>query len=121
MVRSIGAATVALTLVTAFAGLHGSAAGNGSFPEPSVDNPLTPGAAQESVVLAGGCFWGVQAVYQHLKGVISATSGYTGGAAKTAKYELVSSGTTGHAESVRVVYDPSQVSLGGVLNCWNST
>jgi peptide-methionine (S)-S-oxide reductase len=80
-----------------------------------LDDSLTPGAAEQSVVLAGGCFWGVQAVFQHLKGVTSATSGYAGGAAKTAKYEMVSSGTTGHAESVRVVFDPGLVSLGQVL------
>jgi peptide-methionine (S)-S-oxide reductase len=85
------------------------------FPDPLIDNPTTPGSAQESVVLAGGCFWGVQGVFQHLRGVVSAVSGYSGGSAKNAKYELVSTGTTGHAESVRVTYDPAQVSFGQVL------
>ena len=86
-----------------------------SFPDPALDNPLAPSSTEESVVVAGGCFWGVQAVYQHLKGVTSATSGYAGGAAKDAHYEKVSTGTTGHAESVRVVYDASRISLGQVL------
>jgi peptide-methionine (S)-S-oxide reductase len=90
-------------------------ASSAPFPDPALDNPLAAAPTEESVVLAGGCFWGVQAVFQHLKGVTSATSGYSGGAAKNAKYELVSMGTTGHAESVRVVYDASKVSLGQVL------
>jgi len=90
------------------------AAKDAPFPDPAVDNPLAAGAP-ESVALAGGCFWGVQAVFQHVKGVVSATSGYSGGSAKTAKYEIVSSGTTGHAETVRVLYDPAQVSFGQIL------
>jgi len=65
--------------------------------------------------VAGGCFWGVQAVFQHVKGVTSATSGYAGGTARTAQYEVVSSGRTGHAESVRVTYDPSRISYGQLL------
>jgi peptide-methionine (S)-S-oxide reductase len=66
-------------------------------------------------VISGGCFWGIQAVYEHTKGVISATSGYTGGTADTAQYEMVSSGSTGHAESVKVVFDPSEITYGQVL------
>jgi peptide-methionine (S)-S-oxide reductase len=85
------------------------------FPDPAVDNTLAPASSEESVVLAGGCFWGMQAVFQHMKGVVSATSGYAGGNARTARYEMVSSGTTGHAESVRVVFDRSQMTLGQVL------
>lgn len=90
---------------------HGTAK-SASFPDPAVDVPLAAQRAEESVVVAGGCFWGVQAVYQHLKGVVSATSGYAGGSAKTARYEVVSSGRTGHAESVRIVFDRSQVTIG---------
>jgi peptide-methionine (S)-S-oxide reductase len=67
-------------------------------------------------VFSGGCFWGVQAVFQHVKGVISATSGYSGGEAKTAEYEIVSTGRTGHAESVKVVFDPSQITYGQLLH-----
>src|SRR4051794_24274098 len=79
------------------------------FPDPVADAPLAPASAEEAVVVAGGCFWGVQAVFQHVKGVRTATSGYAGGTARTAKYEVVSTGSTGHAESVRVVFDRSEV------------
>lgn len=72
----------------------------------------------QAVVLAGGCFWGVQAVFQHTKGVISATSGYAGGEADTAHYNLVSTGETGHAESVKITYDPEQISLDQLLNVY---
>jgi len=74
--------------------------------------------ATESIVLAGGCFWGVQAVFQHTTGVVSATSGYAGGKADTAKYETVTSGTTGHAESVEVTYDPKQITLDQLLDVY---
>ena len=74
----------------------------------------------ETVVFAGGCFWGVQGVFQHVKGVQRAVSGYTGGNASTAHYELVSSGTTGHAEAVQVVYDPAQVSYGKLMQVFFS-
>jgi peptide-methionine (S)-S-oxide reductase len=82
---------------------------------PAADAALASTPGQQAVVFAGGCFWGVQAVFQHVKGVISATSGYSGGEAKTAEYETVSTGRTGHAESVKVVYDPSQVTYGQLL------
>ncbi len=91
-----------------------------SLPDPSVDDSLAAKSGQQSIVVSGGCFWGVQLVFQHVKGVISATSGYSGGSAKTAQYEIVSTGTTGHAESVKVVYDPSQVTLGRLLKVFFS-
>jgi peptide-methionine (S)-S-oxide reductase len=72
-------------------------------------------ATTETVVVAGGCFWGVQGVYQHVKGVLNAVSGYAGGAAGSAKYEVVSGGDTGHAESVQVTFDPRQVSYAQIL------
>jgi len=90
------------------------------FPDPAVDAPLAAHPSSEFVILAGGCFWGVQAVYQHVKGVLAATSGYAGGTANTARYEIVSSGRTGHAESVRVTFDPSQVTLGQLLKVFFS-
>src|SRR4051794_16560584 len=90
------------------------------FPDPLVDDPLAPAAASRSVVVAGGCFWGVQAVYQHVTGVISATSGYAGGEIKNPSYEAVCTGRTGHAESVRVVFDPAQVSFGQILKIFFS-
>jgi peptide-methionine (S)-S-oxide reductase len=86
-----------------------------TVPAPVVDNPLARSPGQETAVFAGGCFWGIQAVYQHVKGVKSAVSGYAGGTVAGPSYELVSSGTTGHAETVRVVFDPSKVSYGQLL------
>jgi len=77
--------------------------------------PRTPHASVDTAVFAGGCFWGIEGVFEHLKGVQSATAGYAGGTAPSPSYEDVSSGTTGHAESVRVVYDPSQISYGQLL------
>jgi peptide-methionine (S)-S-oxide reductase len=104
-------------------GLRWTAARAGAavaLPAPAADvaRPAKPGA--ETVVLAGGCFWGVQAVFQHVKGVRVATSGYAGGSADTAKYDLVSTGDTGHAESVRVTFDPTQVSFGRLLQVFFS-
>jgi len=77
-------------------------------------------AATETAVFAGGCFWGVQAVFQHTKGVLNAVSGYAGGDQRTARYELVGTGRTGHAESVQVTYDPKQVSFGTLLQIYFS-
>src|SRR5580765_1551183 len=81
-----------------------------AVPAPLVDEPAGS-QTSEIAVLAGGCFWGVQGVYQHVKGVTNALSGYAGGDRKSAEYETVSSGRTGHAESVQVTYDPRQVSF----------
>jgi len=90
------------------------------LPAPAVDSKLGSTSGPQTAVFAGGCFWGVQAVFQHLKGVVSATSGYSGGAAKTAEYETVSGGETGHAESVQVVYDPAQITYGELLRVFFS-
>ncbi len=92
----------------------------GAVPNPAVDAALAASRSQQTAVLAGGCFWGIQAVFQHVKGVINATSGYSGGAASTAEYELVSNGDTGHAESVKIVYDPSQITYGQLLRIFFS-
>src|ERR1700681_2572985 len=86
-----------------------AAEGARALPPPAVDAPPGP-ATSAVVVLAGGCFWGVQGVFQHVKGVTSAVSGYAGGAKDTAHYRIVGTGTTGHAESVRVTFDPHQIS-----------
>jgi peptide-methionine (S)-S-oxide reductase len=85
------------------------------FPKPAFDAPLSSAKTTETAVVAGGCFWGIQGVFQHLKGVVSTTSGYSGGAANTAHYEDVSTGATGHAESVEIVFDTSQISYGQIL------
>ena len=89
-------------------------------PVPQVDEPGAAPGARETAVLAGGCFWGVQGVFQHVKGVTQAESGYAGGQQSTADYETVSTGTTGHAESVRVTYDPAQVTFGQLLRIYFS-
>ena len=91
-----------------------------ALPNPTVDEPLAKVKGEQTIVLSGGCFWGVQAVFEHVKGVTGATAGYAGGGAETAHYEIVSTGTTGHAESVRVTYDPSQISLGRLLKVFFS-
>ena len=92
----------------------------GALPRPAVDQPLATAKGKDTAVIAGGCFWGIQAVYQHTKGVISATSGYAGGAAANPHYEDVSGGRTGHAESVKIVYDPSQITYGQILQVFFS-
>jgi peptide-methionine (S)-S-oxide reductase len=89
------------------------------LPVPLADEKFD-GAPTRTAVFAGGCFWGVQGVFQHVDGVTSAVSGYAGGAAATARYEMVGSGTTGHAESVRITYDPRKVSFGTLLQIYFS-
>ena len=88
------------------------------IPPPALDQSAAP--RSETIVLAGGCFWGVQAVFQHTKGVTSAVSGYAGGEKQTAHYETVGSGRTGHAESVAVTFDPQQISYGKILQIYFS-
>ena len=90
------------------------------LPAPATDIPAASASGLQTAVFAGGCFWGVEAVFRHVKGVGSAVSGYVGGTAKTADYEMVSSGSTGHAESVKVTYDPAQVSYGQLLTVFFS-
>jgi peptide-methionine (S)-S-oxide reductase len=103
--------------------LHGSCAragGAARLPPPTLDAARATKAGKETVVVSGGCFWGVQAVFQHVKGVTEAVSGYAGGEAKTATYDQVSTGDTGHAESVRVTFDPAQVTFGQLLDVFFS-
>jgi peptide-methionine (S)-S-oxide reductase len=88
-------------------------------PPPAVDEPVS-GARSQTAVLAGGCFWGVQGVFQHVRGVIRAVSGYSGGSRDTAQYDTVSRGDTGHAESVEITYDPGQISYGRLLQIYFS-
>ena len=113
----------AMILVLAFAGVTACSAGdraNSALPNPAVDVPMVSASGEQTAVIAGGCFWGIQAVFQHVKGVISATSGYVGGSAKTAEYEVVSTGETGHAESVKIIYDPSKITYGQLLRVFFS-
>jgi peptide-methionine (S)-S-oxide reductase len=97
-----------------------AASGSVSLPTPAVDIPASAAKGAQTAVFAGGCFWGVEAVFRHVKGVSSAVSGYAGGNVKSPGYELVSTGTTGHAESVKVTYDPAQVSYGQLLKVFFS-
>ena len=90
------------------------------LPDPEVDAPLAKVKGEQKAVLAGGCFWGIEAVFEHVKGVSDAKSGYAGGDAASADYRKVSSGTTGHAESVLVTYDPSQITYGQLLKVFFS-
>ncbi len=114
--------------VAALAGFLWFSAPNGApvertqtaLPPPALDSSPAADGSPATVVFAGGCFWGVQAVFEHVKGVIGATAGYSGGSADAATYERVSTGTTGHAESVRVVFDPSVVSFGRLLEVFFS-
>ena len=90
------------------------------IPDPELDAPLAKVKGEQKAVLAGGCFWGIEAVFEHVKGVSNAKSGYSGGDAESADYGQVSSGRTGHAESVLVTYDPSQVTYGQLLKVFFS-
>jgi peptide-methionine (S)-S-oxide reductase len=114
---------VFLLFLVLVAGTVACTAGNASgvvVPGPAMDAPKAAASGQQTAVVAGGCFWGIQAVFQHVKGVISATSGYSGGEAKTAEYEVVSTGETGHAESVKINYDPSLITYGELLRVFFS-
>ncbi len=90
------------------------------IPPASIDAPLAKRPGKETAVFAGGCFWGVQSVFQRVKGVVGTTAGYAGGSAKTATYDQVTTETTGHAESVEVVYDPSRITYGQLLRIYFS-
>jgi peptide-methionine (S)-S-oxide reductase len=91
-----------------------------TIPDPALDSPLSKTQGQQTAVLAGGCFWGVEAVFEHVKGVSDVRSGYAGGSPDTAQYERVSGGDTGHAESVQITFDPSQLSYGQLLKVFFS-
>jgi peptide-methionine (S)-S-oxide reductase len=91
-----------------------------TIPPPALDMTAPAGAETQTVVLAGGCFWGVQAVFEYTKGVTSAVAGYSGGSSETAHYEMVGTERTGHAESVQVTYDPRQISYGKILQIYFS-
>ena len=113
-------AALLLAAGIALRGLPSAAESARSTPPPMLDEPANPQATSEVAVLAGGCFWGVQGVFQHVEGVTSAVSGYAGGAANTAHYEMVGTNTTRHAESVRVTFDPGRISYGRILQIYFS-
>ena len=115
---------IVLVLVIAAVGLaiayRAKAASNGPIPVPDADDRLAAASASETAVFAGGCFWGTQSVFERVKGVVGTTVGYAGGSASTATYDQVTTETTGHAESVRVVYDPSKITYGTLLRIFFS-
>jgi peptide-methionine (S)-S-oxide reductase len=113
-----GAALIGFALLRGVAGPSVAEAATAPVAPPAVDAPAVPGT--ESVVLSGGCFWGMQGVFEHVKGVKQVVAGYAGGNAATAHYEIVSTGVTGHAESVKVTFDPAQISYGQVLRIFFS-
>ena len=116
-ILATGAGATALALAAAL-GACSPARASVRLPAPAMDAPATSGL--QTVVLAGGCFWGVQGVFEHVRGVKQVLAGYAGGKQATANYETVSTGTTGHAESVRITFDPRQITYGGILRIFFS-
>ena len=117
---ALSAVIVAVAAPLLSMGLHAESAPEAArrLPPPAVTGPAS--APLQTAVLAGGCFWGVQGVFAHVKGVKDVVSGYAGGAAMTAHYEMVSTGTTGHAESVKITFDPKRISYGQILQLFFS-
>jgi peptide-methionine (S)-S-oxide reductase len=122
---AVGRWTIVATLL--LVALFGYAASHAFAEEPAVvihapaiDEVAPAAGGNETVVLAGGCFWGVQGVFEHTKGVVQAVSGYSGGKKETAHYQMVGTETTGHAESVQVTYDPKQITYGKILQIYFS-
>jgi peptide-methionine (S)-S-oxide reductase len=107
--------TAIALIVAALVACSSATASAKAIPDPTLDAPLASAKGEQTAVLAGGCFWGVEAVFEHVKGVTDVRSGYSGGAPANAEYEKVGTGETGHAESVRITYDPSQISYGQLL------
>jgi peptide-methionine (S)-S-oxide reductase len=112
-------ATAVLVLV-ALQGLAHAAEQAVLIPAPAFDERLSASSSPATAVFAGGCFWGVQGVYEHVEGVLKAVSGYAGGSAANAKYEIVGNGDTGHAETVRILYDPAKITYGQLLQIFFS-
>ncbi len=117
---STSRALIGVMLFGAAVACTAAGATSGPVPAPVVDlaRPATPGG--QTVVVSGGCFWGIQAVFQHVRGVTRAISGYAGGEATTAHYEMVETGRTGHAESVQITYDPAVITYGQLLRVFFS-
>jgi peptide-methionine (S)-S-oxide reductase len=120
MPRATPASILAGAALTAACVTGHAASGSGALVPPPASDEAANGRTSEIAVLAGGCFWGVQGVYQHVKGVTSAVSGYAGGDERTAEYEMVGTSRTGHAESVRIVFDPRVISYGRLLQIFFS-
>jgi peptide-methionine (S)-S-oxide reductase len=113
--RSAATAVLALALSLSTLACHSESITHGPIPAPTVDLPLAASPSRATAVFAGGCFWGTQAVFERVRGVIATTAGYSGGSASTAHYSDVTTETTNHAESVEVIYDPSRLTYGQLL------
>ncbi len=113
----IGGATLAIAVLV-FVHRSGADAVNKVIPRPEVDTPAGQAPASETAVLAGGCFWGLQGMFEHVRGVTKVVAGYSGGAKETAHYEMVGTERTGHAESVEITFDPKQISYGQLLQLY---
>jgi peptide-methionine (S)-S-oxide reductase len=118
--RSLRSIIKLLVLDVGLLGCSAKASSNGPIPAAKVDASLATTGGRATAVFAGGCFWGTQAVFERVKGVVSTTVGYSGGSASTATYEQVTTETTGHAESIEVVYDPSRITYGQLLRIFFS-
>jgi peptide-methionine (S)-S-oxide reductase len=116
----LSAALVVLAALTATIGCSVKASPRGPIPAAQVDVPLAASSGRQTAVFAGGCFWGTQAVFKRVKGVVATTAGYSGGSKETATYDQVTTETTGHAESVEIVYDPSRITYGQLLRIFFS-
>jgi peptide-methionine (S)-S-oxide reductase len=119
LIKAAGAAIVAGAVALAFTGASHADAIDKAVPAPVVDTANAAGGS-ETAVLAGGCFWGMQGLFEHVKGVEKVVAGYSGGAKSTATYDQVTTETTGHAESVAITFDPKQVSYGTLLRIYFS-
>jgi peptide-methionine (S)-S-oxide reductase len=121
MFSSFAIRNTMVAVLIAFAASTGcSAAARAPIPPPASDSPLAQAPGKQTAIFAGGCFWGTQSVFERVKGVISTTAGYAGGSRSTATYDQVTQENTGHAESVKVVFDPSQISYGQLLRIFFS-
>jgi len=109
-----------LLIVAAVLSIAATVSSGSVIPDPVVDLQRTPVRGLRTAVLGGGCFWGLQAVFEHVKGVTAVTAGYSGGSAESANYETVSEGNSGHAEAVRITYDPAQITYGQLLKVFFS-
>jgi len=112
--------SLVFALLTVVGTSLGCNAANRTIPPPAIDAPLASAPGKQTAVFAGGCFWGTQSVFERVKGVLDTTVGYSGGSASTATYDQVTTETTGHAESVKVIYDPSRITYGKLLQLFFS-
>jgi peptide-methionine (S)-S-oxide reductase len=117
---SVGLAYGAARLILPSPTVDKAIATANAFPDPAIDISASTEQGKQNAILAGGCFWGMEAIFEHLKGVSEVVSGYSGGTAETAHYETVGTGQTGHAESIKITYDPSQITYGQLLKIYFS-